>query len=414
MEGIAKEALDAVAWARAFLRPYFPPRSNDTEGAENYYYDPFEDVGCRSVSNWVLVRAITSERWRSKICLSIWDLGSFLCSCAVLISIYLLARKYVYSTPKQRCWILTCVNSLVTPLLSFRSLFRIVNNKWEYVFVVGGSRSSRFCTLFFMAYLVCELIVGSLDYRKQVSLIMGYVHHVSYLLLSLHLLVENRTNILAMSLLEELPTLILAVGRLGSAYLNSFDYAFGLSFVVTRIVFHLYVQYNMFLWRKDAKLGWYWQVCTLSFGMNVHWLLAWWKSVKRRRLKYGGAQLGSKLKHRSYNRKSHRYKVWPTMGRIMAKSYQRTKHSGKRIGNKMRTSLFAYRQRLKSQIPIRVTLSDLQSSRRRMEVNIKEFARSKIRRIGSVNRRMMERGKRMSQIVTDKFVRDQRDKVKRE
>ena len=78
------------------------------------------------------------------------------------------------------------------------------------------------------------------------------------------------------------------------------------------------------------------------------------------------------------------------------------------------TSLFAYRQRLKSQIPIRVTLGDLQSSRRRMEVNIKEFARSKIRRIRSVNRRMMERGKRMSQIVTDKFVRDQRDKVKRE
>ena len=47
-----------------------------------------------------------------------------------------------------------------------------------------------------------------------------------------------------------------------------------------------------------------------------------------------------------------------------------------------------------SQLPIRVTLSDLQSSRRRMEVNIKEFARNKMMRIGSVNRRMMETGKR--------------------
>ena len=75
------------------------------------------------------------------------------------------------------------------------------------------------------------------------------------MVLALHLLVENRTNIMAMTLLEELPTLILAIGRL-SFISSTFDYAFGLSFVVTRILFHLYVQYNMYLWRKDAKLGW--------------------------------------------------------------------------------------------------------------------------------------------------------------
>ena len=60
------------------------------------------------------------------------------------------------------------MNSVVTPLLALRSLFRIVNNEWEYGFVSGGSRSSRICTLFFMAYLCCELVVGHVDYRKQV------------------------------------------------------------------------------------------------------------------------------------------------------------------------------------------------------------------------------------------------------
>ena len=43
---------------------------------------------------------------------------------------------------------------------------------------------------------------------------MGYVHHFSYLLLASHLLVANRTNIMAMTLLEELPTLVLALSRL--------------------------------------------------------------------------------------------------------------------------------------------------------------------------------------------------------
>ena len=32
----------------------------------------------------------------------------------------------------------------------------------------------------------------------------------------------------------------------------------------------------------------------MAFGLNVHWLLAWWKSVKRRRLKYGTLRKSSR------------------------------------------------------------------------------------------------------------------------
>ena len=84
------------------------------------------------------------------------------------------------------------------------------------------------------------------------------------MLLASHLLVANRTNIMAMTLLEELPTLVLALSRLAPGWFakpgqsqvqrKSLDYAFALSFVVTRILFHLYVQYNLFLWRKDSKV----------------------------------------------------------------------------------------------------------------------------------------------------------------
>ena len=71
------------------------------------------------------------------------DLVVFLLCCFFQSGVYLLARKH-YPSSKLRCWVLTCLNSFVTPLLSFRSLFRIVNNRWEYDPVVGGSRSSRF------------------------------------------------------------------------------------------------------------------------------------------------------------------------------------------------------------------------------------------------------------------------------
>ena len=343
------------------------------------------------------------------------DLVVFLSCCFFQSGVYLLARKH-YPSSKLRCWVLTCLNSFVTPLLSFRSLFRIVNNRWEYDPVVGGSRSSRFCTLFFMSYLVCELVVGFVDYRKQVSLIMGYVHHVSYLALSFHLLVENRTNILAMSLLEELPTLILACGRLGQLG-GSFDFAFGLSFVLTRIVFHLYVQYHMFLWRGDDKLGWYWQVCTLAFGMNVYWLLAWWKSVKRRRMKHKLSYSNSKnqLVHRSHSRKSHRHKSWPTISRIMIKSLQiSSEHSSKKIGVKMK----AYRQRLRANASMRLKQLKV------MEQDLKKYYVQRMTRFEEANKEMLQRGQKLRRATeklrraTEKFLKDQRNrfdkKLKRE
>ncbi|UPR02396.1 hypothetical protein HOP50_09g57220 [Chloropicon primus] len=372
----------AVGAARESLKALFTPRTQvEDEWTRRKYFDPYEDVGC-------------SEGER--LCLSLWDLVSFLCSCAVLLILYFAARRSLYKTPKQRCWVLTCLNSVVTPLLSFRSLFRIVNNQWEYGFVAGGSRSSRFCTLFFMAYLACELVVGSLDYRKQVSLVMGYVHHVSYLALSIHLVVENRTNLLAMTLVEELPTLILGVGRLGS-FDRGFDFAFGLSFIVTRIIFHLYVQYNLFLWRKDDNLGWYWKVCTLSFLMNMYWLLAWWKSVKRRRLKY------SFQVHRS--RKSKRVKAWPTMSRIMTKSYQVGKQRGKKLGARMRNQILSYRQRFDgSQIHARLRTSARSLGR---------FAADRFERIEKANRDMLHKGQRMKR-ATAEFLRSQKAKLKRE
>jgi len=183
---------------------------------------------------------------------TIGDFVYYIASCVFLLAIYYVARKYFEST-KQRCWILTAVNSLVTPILAFISLFRIVGSSWEYGLVAGGSRSSRFCMIFFVSYLTCELVVGYIDYRKHVTLIMGYIHHITYLTLCLHLITKSSTNLMAMMLCEELPTLILAVGRLSNGALFRSDLAFSVSFVITRVLFHLYVQWNMYRLRWDPR-----------------------------------------------------------------------------------------------------------------------------------------------------------------
>ena len=132
------------------------------------YWDPTESTGCDDAGDYVLLRLVANPDLRTRLCLSLWDLVCFSMCCIALLAAYLVARTYLYESSKQRSWVLTCLNSVVTPLLALRSLFRIVNNEWEYGFVSGGSRSSRICTLFFMAYLCCELVVGHVDYRKQV------------------------------------------------------------------------------------------------------------------------------------------------------------------------------------------------------------------------------------------------------
>jgi hypothetical protein len=356
-----------------------------------------------SMREWFPSKSSPPEEFSPPQSLGLGDLVSFLCSCVLLGSFYAWSSP-AFTSSKLRCWLLTGMNSLVTPLLSFRSYFRVVNNQWEYEYVSGGGRSSRFCCIFFMAYLVMELLIGFFHYRAHVTLVMGYIHHFGYLSLCLHLLKEGRTNIIAMSLLEELPTLILAISRLGK-FENSFDWSFGVSFVVTRIVFHLYCQYNMFLWRKDPRLSWYWQVYALAFVMNVYWLLAWFKSVKRRR-----AKLRLSKRH-SYKRISHRRsKMWPQMGRIVTKSYQMSKsfHLSERLAKRRkRVTVFGIKmkQRLLSSYRRRLVLLRKAYSLQ----PLKQFASRTMEELEQANEGMRQRGKKLKK-ATENFFGKQREK----
>ena len=322
----------------------------------------------------------------------------FFASCLFLLGVYAACRLR-FTSPKERCWILTAVNSAVTPALSIRSLFRVVNNRWEYGVVGGCSRSSRFATVFFAAYLVCELFVSSVEYRRYVSLVMGYVHHVTYLFLCYHLLSNNRTNVLAMSLLEELPTLILACSRLGRfghrtrAAANASDFAFGVSFVVTRVVFHLYVQHHMFQLRHDPDMGHYWVIMMASFGLNVYWLLAWWRSVRRRRgwtkaaraAKAGGAK-GGKVSSAgggaggAHHRKGHFAQQCVRASRQAGVRFARNR------ARKVRQSLSNCRRRLKQIGP---------NMRHNYELNaakVRDFATKRLEDISRAKHTLGQRG----------------------
>jgi len=103
-------------------------------------------------------------------------------------------------------------------------------NQW----LLSDEITSKYMTLFFVTYLFCDLVVGMADYIEQITFWAGWFHHNFYLILSLWIIHKHSTVALNVLGSLELPTLVVAIGQINSAW-NSPTLT-GISFISTRIV----------------------------------------------------------------------------------------------------------------------------------------------------------------------------------
>ena len=91
--------------------------------------------------------------------------------------------------------------------------------------------------LFFLAFLVCDLGIGAIDYPHKVDLLTGWIHHPIYFLLVLRTLRTHTSTALCAFFIEEVPTVVMAFGRVG---LWRSDLLFGISYLIFRVVWQAY------------------------------------------------------------------------------------------------------------------------------------------------------------------------------
>ncbi|KAI0084522.1 hypothetical protein BDY19DRAFT_525593 [Irpex rosettiformis] len=149
---------------------------------------------------------------------------------------YYLGLKGKHQTDREKSWVLTAISSAIMTACSVPYIWSwfVSGRIFE-----GGHWADKSCC-FFVAYLLCDLIIGSMHYRSSINLLTGWIHHTIYiLLLTLLVLPHSFSSFFNMCCILELPTLLLSLGSLNKNLRN--DYLFASVFFATRICLHMYI-----------------------------------------------------------------------------------------------------------------------------------------------------------------------------
>ena len=179
-------------------------------------------------------------------------------------------------TTKQQAYILSikssicmfCIGLLYNYkwLLSNFCLDTYHNNLTSYDHII-----QKLVIIYFSSYLIMDSVIGAIYYKKYMQSLSGYIHHFVYLCINVIAISTKQYPFFLLFMLEELPTILLSVGSYNHTYRS--DLLFGITFFLTRIVFHVFLIYN--LYRNNCMLVFNFAVCVLF--LHIYWFHGWIK-----------------------------------------------------------------------------------------------------------------------------------------
>jgi len=110
--------------------------------------------------------------------------------------------------------------------------------------------------------------------RRELHVVTSVIHHTAYMLLCNWMLRVRASIMFSVCLLEELPTFIMACGRL-SKDLRS-DHFFGATYFLLRVLLHTFLLAGLLMWRgNDPRMPVVKLNLALTWCLHTHWFYAW-------------------------------------------------------------------------------------------------------------------------------------------
>jgi hypothetical protein len=214
------------------------------------------------------------------------DFISFFFFCFILLFLFFIWRQYFLSSRKCQAWMIMLLSSFILTLTGFTYAIsaEINPSHWSIEYIYGDDRFSRTILIFFTACNVMDLLIGMVYYQEFLYPLTTIFHHLFFITIVTVFLGTHSTRGFLITFVFELPTFLLSVGTVWPHLRN--DMAFGITFFLTRICFHI-----LAIWRL-AQLGWDgigWKVLCLPFLMHVNWFYNWVTSYC-----FGGKKKNSK------------------------------------------------------------------------------------------------------------------------
>ena len=140
----------------------------------------------------------------------------------------------------------------------------------------------RFLAIFFFCVNFMDFCIGFVYFPNAMPFLTTYVHHFFYMLFMAMLMGAKVTHGFQYGFFEEIPTFVLALGILYPSLRS--DIMFGLTFFVTRIVWHIFITYKFFAINYHS---WFWMMSAVAITMHVAWMYKWCISMRKRALRKG-------------------------------------------------------------------------------------------------------------------------------
>uniref|UniRef100_A0A6C0H810 TLC domain-containing protein n=1 Tax=viral metagenome TaxID=1070528 RepID=A0A6C0H810_9ZZZZ len=179
-------------------------------------------------------------------------------------------------TVKQRAYVLSIKAAVSMLLIGLFYNYRWYQagfdlNLYKNNLTISDHIIQQIAILSFSSYLLMDSIIGHYHYHKYMRVLSGYLHHFVYLCINALALWTGEYPFFLLYMLEELPTVFLSIGSYNQRYRK--DYTFGITFLLTRIVFHAFLIYKMYQNGSRLVSG----LALLVLTLHVYWLYGWLK-----------------------------------------------------------------------------------------------------------------------------------------
>jgi hypothetical protein len=198
-------------------------------------------------------------------------------SIALLVWYYAI-KPTTDKSEKRLAWILTLFSSLVCSFMSVPILINGFSNGWPPELFYGNDQLSQTLLRFFLVYLFWDSVLIAIEYPS----IGGFHHHIPYALFMGGALWFKCPAVFVAFYPLEYSSLFLASGTIWPSCRQ--DIAFGVSFFLTRIVYHFVMWIHLYTTRESSPLL-FWPFALLPLGVHVFWWYKWLLSQLKKRKK---------------------------------------------------------------------------------------------------------------------------------
>jgi hypothetical protein len=160
-------------------------------------------------------------------------------------------------------------------LFSLNSAFLTSCVSILYIFTKNNIYLSLLPNVFIIG-LFLDFINNIIYYPEQTDILLTTViHHPFYIFFTLYMISIDKIELLTYFLIQEIPTIVLNIKRYYNIKNVKIDNLFGITFLVFRILYHLYITYYFKddIINNKMLLG----VCILSFLLHCWWFYGWLK-----------------------------------------------------------------------------------------------------------------------------------------